>query len=161
MNTPEFKQTRVRLDSWRFWMVVAYVGLAIILGCVIYLFSKQSQDESDRRAAAKVANTAQVTSCISSYRQAPNTLRVLDLLDVLADNSIQANEEALKADPTGPLAQIRKNSLLRLKPAVPTIRLFRETTILNQRTLKQCQELAFKLDVPIGPLLDKTTKGER
>lgn len=146
-------QARRRLDSWRFWISVAFAGIVILFGCVIYLVSNKFSEDADRRTQAALANTTQVASCITSARSAPNVLHLLDFLDVLANNSIISNESALKAQPTGPLVKTRKDSLRRLRPALPTIEAFRLATERGQRTISDCKALASKLDVDINPLL--------
>lgn len=151
---------RVQLDSWRFWIGVAYAGIVLLFVCILVLFSKQinSQARERERAAAdvaaataqaKIANAAQVGSCVTAWRTAPNVLRILDLLDVLASNSIIANTAALQQDPGSPLTDVRKASLRRLAPAPGTIRVFRDATLKDKRTLTECRALAKKLGVDI------------
>lgn len=146
-------RTRVKLDSWRFWISVAFAGIVVLFGCVIYLVSVKFSEDADRRTQAALANTTQVTSCITSARSSPQILKLLDFLDVIANNSIAANTAALKAQPTGPLVKVRQDSLRRLKPALPTIKAFRDGTTAGQRTIESCKALAKQLNVDIKPLL--------
>lgn len=150
------KEVRVRLDSWRFWISCAFGGIAILTIGMIYLVSVKFSQDADRRAQQKIANAAQVTTCIATARATPNVLKFLELIDVLASNSIAANESALKADPNGPLSEIRKESLRRLRPAIPTIKSFRESTLKSKRTINDCRILAKKLEVNIVPLLKES-----
>lgn len=146
-------EVRDELDSWKIWVMVAYAGIVLLFIATIYLVSSKLSQDADRRAQTKIANATQVTTCIVSARSTPNILKFLDLIDVLASNSIIANRAALAADPNGPLADIRKDSLHRLRPAASTIKSFREATLRSRRTISDCKALAKKLDVEIAPLL--------
>lgn len=147
------RQARARLDSWRFWITMFGFGLAILTVGMIYLVNAKFSQDADRRAQQKIANTAQVSTCVASARSTPGVLRVLDLLDVLTTNSILSNKGALKADPNGPLSDVRKKSLERLRPALPAIKEFRTATKAGQRMISDCRALAAKLAVDIEPLL--------
>lgn len=149
------RQARARLDSWRFWITMFGFGLAILTVGMIYLVSAKFSQDADRRAQLKISNGNQVTACIVAARSTPNVLRLLDFLDVLATNSITATRAALKVQPTGELVQIRKDSLARLRPALPTIKAFREATVMSRRTIPECRTLATKLDTDIEPLLQE------
>lgn len=151
------KEARAKLDSWRFWISIAFAGIAILTIGMIYLVSVKFSQDADRRAQLKISNSTQVVTCITAARSTPNVLRFLDLISVLTNNSIAANRAALAADPRGPLSVIRRDSLRRLRPAVPTIRLFRNATIKARRTIPECRALARKLDVNIEPLLKEGT----
>lgn len=155
---------RVNMDSWRLWMMVAFAGIVLLFICVLVLFAKQtnanarereriSADKVAAATQARIANNNQVQSCVASYRSSPNVLRILDLLDVLANNSIAANTAAREQDPNSPLDEVRKQSLIRLRPAPRTILTFRLAVKKDQRTKKECEALAKKLHVDIRPLL--------
>lgn len=147
------REARAKLDSWRLWISIAFAGIAILTIGMIYLVSAKFSQDADRRAQQKVANATQVVTCITAARSAPNVLRLLDLLGVLARNSIIANQAALKTDPKGPLSKVRKDSLRRLRPSLSTISVFRKATIKSRRTIAECRALATKLGVDIAPLL--------
>lgn len=163
---------QVRLDSWRVWMMVAFAGIVLLFICVLVLFAKQQNANARERdrtqaaktealAQAKIANSNQVGACVAAYRSAPNVLRILDVLDVLAGNSLMANRDALKREPDSPLTPIRRASLKRLGPAPHTIQVFRDATIKDQRTLAECKALATKLHVDIEPFLKPKPGGTK
>lgn len=163
---------RIRMDSWRFWMMAAFAGIVLLFICVLVLFAKQQNANARERgrtqvakseavAQAKIANSNQVGACVAAWRSAPNVLRILDVLDVLAGNSIIANQQALQQDPGSPLTPIRKASLRRLQPAPRTIEAFRGAVKKDQRSLGECRALARKLHVDIEPFLKPKTGGAK
>jgi hypothetical protein len=155
------RNARVKLDSWRFWIGVAYFGLVLLFVCILVLFSKQSDANARERTKLATANSASVGACVSAWRSAPNVLRILDLLDVLAYNSIKANRAAIEQDPMSPLTPIRRASLKRLAPAPQTIEVFRRGTKKDQKTLAECKMLAAKLHVNIKAFLTQKEAGKK
>ncbi len=123
------------------WIVVASLVLSA------WTFVRQSNADTVRAADRKAQSIAQVSQCFQSVKNAPQVLRILGIVDILATNSITANQEALAAQPTGPLAETREDSLKRLIPARNDLRAFIRRTAEQAPTAKSCMKLAARLGV--------------
>lgn len=123
------------------WVVVGSLGLSA------WTFVRQSQADTVRAADKKSQSTTQVGQCFQQVKTAPQVLRILGIVDILASNSIIANQQALEAQPTGPLAKTRRDSLARLEPARNDLRQFIRRTAENAPTRQSCTALARTLGV--------------
>ena len=111
-------------------------------------------------ADRKSASTAQVNQCYVSVRNAPAVFRILDLIDVLATNSIIANTQALAtSEPNDPLTNIRRQSLERLLPARAQLRTFGAEAKVQTPTVSACHKLAQQLGVDDRKLRPKGARG--
>lgn len=136
---------------------VRFLGVIVIISFALsgYTVVRQSQAAAERAADKKAANTSQVARCYQQVRDSPDFLRILDLLDALATNSIIANREALKLGGDDPLRAIRRSSLRRLVPARKNLRRFVERANASVPTLRSCDRLASSLDVSPAPFRKK------
>ncbi len=121
--------------------------VALSLGLSAWTFVRQSQADTVRAADKKSQSTTQVGQCFQQVKNAPQVLRILGIVDILASNSIIANQQALEAQPTGDLAKTRQDSLERLIPARNDLRAFIRRTAENAPTKQTCNELAANLGV--------------
>lgn len=140
-------EARIRtfLDNWRWWVGVAYFGLA---GCVLalaMLFMSQSRSETDRR----VGDTATVLECLQRVSRVPSTLQVVAALEQSILNQIQTTREAINADPESSLAQVRVDSLKRLTVALSQVSAFRKSVVETAPSRSNCEDLARALHVGV------------
>lgn len=148
------ERTRHVLDNWKFWIGVAYVGLAATVVALFVLFSRTAHEEAVRVSQQRTARQAQVTSCVSSARAAPAIQAILTAIESLAKNSIIASDQALAVESSGdPLRPIRLASRRRAIRARDSVRSFRQRFVAGTPTLKRCATLARQLhvDVPKSP----------
>lgn len=134
---------------------VRAAGVVVILSFALsgYTFVQQSRVQAERAADKKAANTTQVARCYQQIRDAPAVLRILDLVDVLASNSIDANRQALEISPLDdPLRAVRKDSLRRLVPARRDLRRFVARSKASVPDKQECDQLAQALDVDTSKL---------
>lgn len=135
------------------WVRAAAVIVILSFSLSGYTFVQQSRVQAERAADKKAANTTQVARCYQQMRDAPAVLRILDLVDVLASNSIHANRQALAiASPDDPLSAVRKASLARLVPARRELRAFVARSREAVPNEKECERLAQSLDVDTSKL---------
>lgn len=141
------QRARRKLDNWRLWMVIAYVGLA---ACIVFLYAlqrNQAQADAERAAARESQAATEVSRCLQQVTSAPQVARVLRVIDLVVTNSILANEAALEADPDSDLTPVRQASLARLRPGRVELRKFIEATEEAAPTMKDCRELAVSLGI--------------
>lgn len=134
--------------------IVRVLGVIVLCSFALsgYTVVKQSQASAERAADRKAANTAQVARCYQQVRDSPDVLRILDLIDALATNSIVVNRQALQLAPAAdPLKPIRKASLRRLVPARKTLRKFVARAEAEVPTIGSCDRLARDLHVNPAP----------
>lgn len=123
-------------------VVVASLALSAIT------FVRQSQADTVRAADRKSQDTTLVGQCFSQVKNAPGFVRILGIVDILATNSIKANQQALDASgPNDPLRKTRQDSLRRLEPARQDLRVFIKRTKAGTPTTKACNTLAANLGV--------------
>lgn len=134
---------RERLSEWRFWMVVAYVGLGTVLLSLVVVNARTSRatervagDEAIHQAEIENNRKLAIQQCLDSIPQLKKinefALAEKAIADVLLANSIAV----VKATPTDdPSYQIRLHNLQRLRPTVPAI----EAIQFPVPTEKQCR----------------------
>ncbi len=135
-----------------FSRVQLLVGMCAIivmlsLGLSAWTFVRQSQADTIRAADKKAQAITQVGQCFQQVKNSPQVLRILGIVDILASNSITANQQALEAQPEGALAKTRRDSLSRLEPARNDLRQFIRRTAENAPTKQSCKDLADRLGV--------------
>jgi len=109
---------RDRLDSWQFWVGVAYFGLACCVVGLYFVNSRTQREEAIRISTARAAAQAQERRCIESRPVLMKVNRFFegsqDLAATLVENS-QANLAATPID--DPLRPTRVKNLRRLAAA--------------------------------------------
>lgn len=136
-----------RSRSVTFWLRIMGIVVIACFALVIWTIVRQSQAEAVRSADLKAQAVSEVSACFERVQNAPRVVRILDLVDLLATNSILANEAALIAEPEGELAPIRRDSLERLRPARADLRGFIASTKQSAPSMKDCRDLAVRLGV--------------
>lgn len=142
--------------------------LAVVAGCAVVVvislalsvitIVRQSNADAVRSADQKARAVSQVSGCYQQVESVPKVLRILNLIDGLATNSILANQAALKSSPPDdPLVLVRKESLERLIPARADLRTYITQTEKQAPTKTTCLALAKKLGVDRSAI----TKGTR
>lgn len=134
---------RMLLDSWRWWVGVAYFGLAACVLALAILFASQARSDTDRR----VGDTAAVLDCLQRVSRVPATLQVIAALEQSILNQLETTREALKADPRSPLTQVRADSLRRLTVAMSQVTAFRKSVLETAPSRSNCEDLARALHV--------------
>lgn len=131
------------------------MGLAyfMLIFTGLYLFNQRQTENSRRLEQARSAATAEITSCFSALRDGPDTVKLLDLVVFLANNSIRANRAALHAASTSPeLQRIRHASIERLIPQRDTALKFRARIRETTPTLAECKARAKVLGIDPRPI---------
>ncbi len=130
-------------------MILAVCALIVLISLALsgWTFIRQTQTETIRVADKKAQSIAQVSQCFTSVKTAPQVLGILGIVDILATNSIKANQAAIQADPESPLTKTRQDSLDRLEPARNSLRAFIRRTAENAQTTQSCNKLAADLGV--------------
>lgn len=131
--------------------VIVYVCGGVVLASFAlsaWTFVRQGQADAVRTADEKARAVSQVESCRQQVASLPRVLRILELVDVLATNSILANQQALETSPpTDALTPIRQASLRRLLPARADLRRYVKETKHRAPTRASCNRLADELGV--------------
>ncbi len=130
-------------------MILGVCALIVLISLALsgWTFVRQTQSETIRVADKKAQSISQVSQCFTSVKNAPQVLRILGIVDILATNSIKANQAAIEADPGSPLTKTRQDSLDRLEPARNSLRAFIRRTAENAPTTQTCTKLAADLGV--------------
>ncbi len=136
-------------------MILAVCALIVLISLALsgWTFIRQTQSETIRVADKKAQSIAQVAQCFTSLKTSPQVLAILGIVDILATNSIKANQAAIAADPNSPLTKTRQDSLARLEPARNNLRAFIRRTAENAPTAQTCQTLAGELGVDPSKLV--------
>lgn len=147
-------ESRVRkyLDSWRFWMGVAYFGLAMCMLALYVLFATQADERAARLAQQRALNTSQVSQCLQSLDSGPAIRAITASLEETTRNAIITTEDLLARAPVGEVAAIRRASLVKLRQSLVGIREFDSRIVETTPTLQECRGLAERLDVDIAKL---------
>ena len=131
-----------KLDNWRFWVGIAYFGLAVV---VVWLFflnqstsktqARQARDEAVRVAEIDSAQTAQRQQCLASI---PTLRRINGFVAGVSDLHMALEENAkavLDATPkTDRQHRVRLDNWLRIKRTVNEV----SGVHFPVPTLKQC-----------------------
>lgn len=141
------RRAREFLSLWQFWMVIAFFGLATVAVYSLHLSDRQAREEGARAASVRAAALTQVGQCFTSAKNAPITLGFIDAHEAIIDNGILANRAALNVDPTGPLAKVREESIMRLEKAKANTAALRLLIVRNTPTIDKCVGIAGKLGV--------------
>lgn len=137
------------LDSWRFWMLIAYLAIVAVVVTLIVLGVKIVNTQADQAAEEKAAQTAQVLQCVSSARNSPDIQSIVGAIGSLANSSIISTRQALVAYPNGELAEVRRASLKRLTIARNAARKFGRQIKSRTPSLASCKRLAGRLNVSL------------
>ncbi len=127
------------------WFSTSLAIASLAVGCVGFV--RQSKSDAIRQADQKVQAVTQVNRCRQQVADAPKIIRILGLMDILATNSIIANQEAIETQPDSPLLGTRLDSLDRLRPARKDLRDYIESTKKQIPTVETCDDLARQLGV--------------
>jgi hypothetical protein len=122
-------RVRRRMDTWAFWVGIAYFGLALVVLSLFFVNQKTSRNIR-RTAADEAAHTAEIvanartryTSCISSI---PELAKINRFIHGVQDLH-RAQEDAAKAildntGPADPLYRIRVKNYWRFKHAADAV----------------------------------------
>lgn len=138
------REARTILDSWQFWVGVAYFGLA---GCVVALFllySDQSKDDASRAAA----DSARVIECRQQVETAPAVIELVNSIELIVTNQIAATVDAIMAQPGNvTLNASRRQSVERMRVARTRVQEFRDRYTKSRPTSEYCDKLARQLHV--------------
>lgn len=111
-------RVRLRLDNWRFWMVIAYFALAFLVVWLYGVSAKTQREQSTRLATARATAAADYARCVASIPQLAKINSFLrgesDLADTLARNSQAVLDATLIGDPQ---LETRRENLARLVAA--------------------------------------------
>lgn len=140
----------VRLfDSWQFWMLIAYFAIVVVMASMVVIGVKVVHTQADRAAELKASQVAQVVACVSSVRNSPDIQNIIGAIYTLANSSIISTQQALKADPSDSLTDVRKKSLKRLLPARAAASKFGRQIKARTPTIASCKALAERLNVAL------------
>lgn len=140
---------RIKIDRWRFSMVVAYFGIAFTIVGLYIIYTKQSREETRRVAETRAAAVQQVAGCFASVKNAPVVRGFVAGQEALIVNGIDGNKAALKIKAQDPkLRAVREASLRRLNVAKANNDVLRALIKATTPTRKGCIQLAVKTRVP-------------
>lgn len=123
------------LDSWRFWMGVAYLGLAT---CVVGLFFLYWRGAEARDDVLK----ERVAVCVKAADAIPSTLGAIDALaDSLRGQIYQAEEDIANGDVHA------RDDLMSFRDSYGRVLLFRKQYLLATPKAQDCRKLADALGV--------------
>lgn len=144
-------QARRLLDTWKFWVGVAYFGLA---GCVVALFvifGRQADETAMRVANQRIADSTAVLTCYQNADNAPSVRSILDSIDIIVSISISSLENALRKQPGSALNDQRRISLAKARIARAHLRRFRTQLVEQTPKRSKCDALANRLHLPRLP----------
>lgn len=141
------EKTRSVLSDWRFWITSFGFGLGAVVVALYLAFGRIAHEEAFRAAAAKAANATQVGQCFTSEKNGPVTRGFIAAQGALIENSLLANQAAIKAQPNDPLTAVREHSLTRLRAAKKNANELRELIDKSIPTKTRCVRLARMLHV--------------
>lgn len=141
------EHARTILSDWRFWVGVAYFGIAATVVGLFILFNRTAREEASRAAGARAAASTQVGQCFTSVKNGPVTRGFLASNAAVIENQILANQAAIETQPTSPLNGIRERSLVRLQKAKTNAGELRDLIAAQIPTLRKCVRLARMLHV--------------
>lgn len=152
-------KTRRRLDTWHFWVGVAYVGLALVTIWLLVTYLETGRNTTERRNDERAQQIQAVASCFSAVANSPVVFGFINGQGAIIQNGIDSNQALLDADHlTAREHRIRVKSLARLKKARSNNNaldlLFTQTT----PTKRACISLAVKTHVAYQEFLPKPAK---
>ena len=115
------KDVLERFDTWKFAAGVAFVAIAFLALFSIKLWVDLDQVVEQRLEEARAADRETVNRCFSSAAQGPALRRVL---------------AAVERETTDPVARA-------------DLREFRRLNAINTPTIRECRQLAERLNVPV------------
>lgn len=141
---------RHRLDNWRFWVGVAYFGLALVVFGLYVLFTRVSSEAARRAASQRSAAQAQVTQCVTGVKNAPFVHGFVESQRTLVTSQILATQAALAVSSTDdPLYSVRVESLGRLERALASVEKLSDLVSASTPTRAACNKLAGTVGVSI------------
>lgn len=152
-------KTRRRLDTWHFWVGVAYVGLALVAIWLLVTYLQTGRNTSSRRADERAQQISAVTACFTAVANAPLAKGFIDGQGAIIQNGIDSNKAILEADHlSAKQKKIRVDSLARLDQAKLNNDELQRLIVQTTPTRKACVQLAVKDHVPYTQLLAKPAK---
>lgn len=140
---------RELLDSWKFWVGVAYAGLAAVVVALFILFEQQSNETARRIAIQRSTAEASLSACVNGVKNAPVVAGFLDSHRAIITNSILATTAAIQASPANdPLLPVRQASITRLQKALRNVDELDELVANTTPTRARCDTLAATLGLP-------------
>lgn len=140
----------LRLDDWRFWVGVAYFGIAAVVLGLYVLFSRQTNETAKRVAIQRANAQAQVSQCANAVRNAPVVDGFAEAHHALIVNQILTTTAALQvAAPGDPLTKVRLASLRRLEVALTNANQLLDVVSNSTPTKAACNREAAMLGVPV------------
>lgn len=114
----------------------------------IWTVVRQSQADAVHAADRKAQAVSQVNACYQQVENTPKVLKILELIQTLAENSIISNEAAIAAtSPNDKLTSVREDALNRLRPAAADMAEYIRETKATAPTVADCAALAKHLHV--------------
>ena len=140
---------RVRLDDWRFWMGIAYFGLALTLVAIVLIVVRNEHTAAAVAAQAAVHQSEIQSNAISQYQQCLHSIPLTKKINLFAESVLvvqstilSSSEAILKNTPkSSKLYKVRLHNVeqLQLATTLP------EEIHFNVPTLKSCQSLEQRL----------------
>lgn len=133
MTAPELERSvRHRLDNWKFWVAIAYLGLAATVVGLFFInqstqntVAKQAKDEAIHAAEIASNAKAQYTQCLTS---SPLLEKINDFIDGvrIVEHSLILNSRANlgstnKKDPQYKVRQANLNRLVRASKVADSV----------------------------------------
>jgi len=139
---------RDRIDNWRFWVGIAYFGLAAVVVALFFLNRDISKQQAESAAKSRAATAAQVRSCADAVRNKPDVDGLLDAIRFNIADRITVTVAAQEAaPPSDPLIVVRQASLDRLHQKLDALDTFIAKVADRTPTKQKCNEMAVRLEV--------------
>jgi len=139
------ERARGFLDSWKFWVAIAYFGLVAVIVALYFLNRDVSREQAARAAEQKAGALAQRDDC---YRRLEANPDLLALLETMADDRrdrIQASLDSIAAQPDSELNAIRRESIAKSRRAIRGIDRFTRQIQAATPSIDECDALSVRL----------------
>lgn len=139
------RSIRERLDNWKFWVGVAYFGLALLVVWLFFLNQDIAREQAARTATAKANAVSTRDNCYRMVDNNPDLLSIITAIRLTSRNSIATSKAALRLAPDGALSDVRRASIKRNQRAMRAADKFRAQIVQSTPTEQRCDELALRL----------------
>ena len=136
------------LDSFGFWLIVAYAGLGMVMFVLYFVGMRTHELQTQHLAQEEATKAAQVETCFSDADNGPGLRVILLGLENIALNQVQSLTASIDAQPHNPLVPTWQLAILRAERALAATRDFRATAAATTPTRAECRSLAMLLGVP-------------
>ena len=137
---------RIGPYSWAWLQILA---LIVVLGVSAYLWRQVAIEKAANASRTQVAHSQQVSNCFTRHSQAPAANQFFAVLKTILRNQIAGLEALIVADPNAAQVPRLRARTRQAQDALDAIVNFSATQRAQIPSLKDCQQLAVELNVPL------------